>query len=117
MRLGNSGVGTPGAVNFPIHFKSYFVLMSCFRIANPVIHLCNHFRSERLLLTGPDSKACALVHEGTHFGNRGGLSATDSVYGEEACHALAEDDAHRATGNADNYQFFSEYGYTLPLPT
>jgi peptidyl-Lys metalloendopeptidase len=66
------------------------------------IWLCDSFWSAAV--TGPDSKAGALIHEHSHNAAR----TDDLTYGRSQARDLAAHSPDRAIRNADNYQYFAE---------
>jgi len=73
--------------------------------ATQTIYLCEAFWSANEA-GGFDTKAGTLIHELSHFNNIG--QTGDYAYGVTAARNLASNDPERATGNADNYEYFCE---------
>lgn len=68
------------------------------------IFLCPGFDAANI--DGTDSRAGTIIHELSHFTILGGTD--DHAYGQRAAQALASSDPDRATGNADNMEYFAE---------
>ncbi|KAF9459386.1 deuterolysin M35 metalloprotease [Collybia nuda] len=69
-----------------------------------VVYLCSLFWTAPL--TGKNSQAGTLVHEGTHFLATAGTK--DFALGQPACQALALANPNQAVNNADSYEYFAE---------
>ncbi|CAE6514682.1 unnamed protein product [Rhizoctonia solani] len=70
----------------------------------PTVYLCGAFW--KAPVSGTDSKAGTIVHEGTHFVNIG--STQDYAYGQSGAKSLASSDPDRAIMNADSHEYFVE---------